>query len=119
MSTHASIIYKTADGYAGIYCHFDGYPSHTGRVLNRHYSQPAKVAELIALGDISGFARDGLPDAYRDRGEDCPASTGATLKEVEAAIGGSFTYVFDGAAWTCNGKPLAEAIDKDDDGGDE
>lgn len=120
MSTHASIIHKTADGYAGIYCHFDGYPSHVGRVLARYYSEPAKVAELIAGGDISGLNRDGSADTYRDRdrGEDCPAYTGSTLAEVAAAIedrgGGRFTYVFDGAAWTCNGAPLAECIARDD-----
>ena len=119
MSTHASIIHKTADGYAGIYVHFDGYPRHTGRVLAKHFSDPAKVAELIALGDLRGLNSDGSADAFmRDRGEtDCHASTGATLKEVEAAIeergGGEFTYVFDGAACTCDGHPLAEVVGKD------
>jgi hypothetical protein len=41
-----------------IYCHSDGYPSHNGKLLLEHYQDPAKVDELLALGNISLLARD-------------------------------------------------------------
>lgn len=36
-----------------IYCHSDGYPEHAGAVLAGHYATPARLAELLALGDLS------------------------------------------------------------------
>lgn len=54
MSTRSTIALELADGTVKqIYCHSDGYLSYNGRILFEHYSDPAKVAELIALGDIS------------------------------------------------------------------
>ena len=40
-----------------IYCHFDGYPSHNGRILNESFKDHDKVKSLIDLGDIS-FLRE-------------------------------------------------------------
>lgn len=54
MSTRSDIIAKRADGrWASIYCHSDGYPKHNGRILDEHYADAARVAALIALGDLS------------------------------------------------------------------
>ena len=39
-----------------IYCHHDGYPDGVGRKLNEHYTDPLKVDELLALGDLSSLA---------------------------------------------------------------
>lgn len=49
------------------YCHYDGYPSHTGRVLAKHYQDPEKVAKLVALGGFSALTAE-LDDigAYDD-----------------------------------------------------
>ena len=54
MSTRSTIAIELADGTVKqIYAHSDGYLSYNGRLLFEHYSDPAKVAELMALGDIS------------------------------------------------------------------
>lgn len=54
MSTRSTIAIELADGTVKqIYAHSDGYLSYNGRLLFEHYSDPAKLAELIALGDIS------------------------------------------------------------------
>lgn len=69
-----------------IYCHFDGYPSHNGAMLLRHFRDEEKVRRLVQLGDLSCLAPklepdpgqehtfehpvDGVVVAYgRDRGE--------------------------------------------------
>lgn len=41
-----------------IYCHWDGYPSHNGRILLEHYTDVKKVKALMALGDLSSLAPD-------------------------------------------------------------
>ena len=122
MSTRSAIIMKTDDGYAGIYCHFDGYPSGVGQTLLDNYQDLEKVNDLIRLGDISqlgarvvpiGEHSYGQPEtnttvAYmRDRGESgCYFSAGATVAEVAATIGhNGYVYVFENSAWTCNDIP--------------
>jgi len=85
MATRSRIAIELADGSVeSIYCHWDGYPEHNGRLLTDHYTLPEKVQGLIDLGDISYLApileptdahsfnkpEDGVVVAYgRDRGE--------------------------------------------------
>ena len=54
MATRSLIGKQNADGtITNIYCHFDGYPEHNGVILQEHYSTPAKVDQLLALGNLS------------------------------------------------------------------
>ena len=54
LSTRSTIAIELADGTVKqVYCHSDGYLSYNGRILFEHYSDPAKLEELINLGDIS------------------------------------------------------------------
>ena len=36
-----------------VYCHYDGYLSYTGEILNKHYDS-SRANELVARGDNSG-----------------------------------------------------------------
>ena len=85
MATRSRIGIQTESGEVkSIYCHWDGYPEHNGKILVNHYTDRAKVEALIELGDISLLdksvecpkghsfenAVDGHTVAYgRDRGE--------------------------------------------------
>jgi hypothetical protein len=54
MSTRSMIAKKLPDGrFRAIYSHWDGYPSHNGRILLEHYSDSAKLDRLLDLGNIS------------------------------------------------------------------
>lgn len=54
MSTRSRIGILEPNGtVTSIYCHFDGYLSHNGRILVNHYQDESKIRELINLGDIS------------------------------------------------------------------
>jgi len=105
-----------------VYCHWDGYLEHNGSILNKHYSNSAKVNNLIALGDLSSlrpeigekhtFSRldSTLPEAEyealygnmctfytRDRGEDAPFKVFPTLAKAQDYFEGSwceYLYVF-------------------------
>ena len=135
MGTRSSIAIKTEDGIKAIYCHWDGYVDHNGRILREHYDTPSKVADLIALGDLSSLRQEigqvhsfdadrgpepelGLTDdwcvAYgRDRGETgTEAQTFKTISEwveSEAERWCEYFYLFDGQDWiVSNGKKDAD-----------
>lgn len=117
MGTRSAIIVKVGKGYKGIYCHWDGYPSHVGRILHEHYNTQDKANALVALGDLSslkeniappvGFTHtfdkpiDNVTVAYgRDRGETgIETKVGSTAKEVADRIDHAFCYVFKRGQW--------------------
>lgn len=85
MSTRSWILLKNENELKGIYCHFDGYYEHVGRILKEHYNSRSKVESLISLGAISFLEKSiekpeghtfdnpipGYTVAYhRDRGEE-------------------------------------------------
>ncbi len=56
MGTRSNIARLNNDGsYDVIYCHWDGYPSHNGKILLEHYTTPAKIAELLSIGSLSSL----------------------------------------------------------------
>lgn len=56
MGTRSNIGIQNLDGsYDIIYCHWDGYPEHNGKLLYEHYQDIKKIRELIALGDLSSL----------------------------------------------------------------
>ena len=56
MATRSMIGVRRPDGKVeAIYCHWDGYLDHNGRILLHHYTDLEKVKALIALGDLSSL----------------------------------------------------------------
>lgn len=109
MATRSTIAIENEDGsVSGIYCHWDGYISHNGTILKDHYTNEAKVRELIALGDISSLgarigtahdfnsAPDGECNAYgRDRGEpNTAARTCHSWQQFLDEGGQEYDYLF-------------------------
>jgi hypothetical protein len=111
MGTPAAIIQKTENGYRGIYCNYDGYPSHVGKILKEHYTDPNKVSELLDLGELSSLgervnpigphswkdSEDGTTVAYhRDRQERLKkAHESDNLQELIRDLGADYNYLFD------------------------
>lgn len=59
MATRSTISLEFADGTVGqVYCHWDGYLEHNGKMLQEYYTDPFKLQKLIDLGDLSSLARD-------------------------------------------------------------
>jgi len=58
MATHSAIGVMHGDKCKAVYCHWDGYLSHNGRILLEHYSDSAKANHLVALGDISSLGKE-------------------------------------------------------------
>jgi hypothetical protein len=60
MSTRSDIIVHCNDGhFRRVYCHWDGYPSHNGKILRNSYNDRGLATNLVALGDISSLGDKG------------------------------------------------------------
>jgi hypothetical protein len=56
MGTRSTIALEFADGTVEqVYCHWDGYLEHNGKILQEHYTDPFKLRDLIDLGDLSSL----------------------------------------------------------------
>ena len=56
MATRSTIAIEYADGTVGqVYCHWDGYLEHNGKILFENYSNPFILRDLIDQGDISSL----------------------------------------------------------------
>ena len=74
MGTRSTIALEFADGTVEqVYCHWDGYLSNNGQILAKHYMNPFKVKQLLALGGFSSLeasVEDTKKTAYTQRGEE-------------------------------------------------
>ena len=56
MATRSTIALEFADGTVQqVYCHWDGYLDHNGKLLQEHYSNPFILRDLIDQGAISSL----------------------------------------------------------------
>ena len=73
MGTRSTIALEFADGTVEqVYCHWDGYIEHNGKILAEHYMDPFKVRDLINLGGFSSLdttVEATAVTAYTQRGE--------------------------------------------------
>jgi hypothetical protein len=74
MGTRSTIALEFADGTVEqVYCHWDGYLEHNGKILAGHYINPFKLKKLLALGGFSSLettVEGTAATAYTQRGEE-------------------------------------------------
>lgn len=59
MATRSTIALEFADGSVGqVYCHWDGYLQHNGKILLDNYMDPFKLRDLIDLGSVSSLGAE-------------------------------------------------------------
>jgi len=73
MGTRSTIALEFADGTVQqVYCHWDGYLEHNGKILFENYSNPFILRDLIDQGDMSslgpniGFEHPFSPHASKE-----------------------------------------------------
>ena len=54
MGTRSRIGIMHGDKVKSVYCHWDGYLAHNGKMLDEYYDS-ARANELVALGDVSSL----------------------------------------------------------------
>ena len=108
-----SIVDEKGNGRT-IYCHWDGYPSHNGKILKNHYNTVEKVNELINLGNLSilGEERGKKVDFdtydssktnqclsyHRDRGESIKNTAPTSFTKIPKE-GEEYDYLFKNNKW--------------------
>jgi hypothetical protein len=116
MATRSTITVRTSSNERKeIYCHWDGYPDHVGKILKEHYNTQEKAEALIALGDLSSLepsisAPDGEEHSFnkpytgvcvaygRDRGNsDTSARTKTNSEPTDRQ---AFNYFFENGEWS-------------------
>ena len=129
MGTRSRIAVMHGDKVKSVYCHWDGYLSNNGAILQEHYDS-TKANNLVALGDLSSlrpeigekhaFSRLEVPmdgEAYdklygnmttfygRDRGETGTewkvAHSFAEFLEQVDNCGGEYYYIMKDGVWYC------------------
>jgi hypothetical protein len=86
-----------------VYCHYDGYLSYTGDILNKHFDSTA-ANMLIARGDNSGVKETVAEmNFYSDRGEEDVSwqvahSFEEFLDQVQGC-GGEYYYIMRDGVW--------------------
>jgi hypothetical protein len=129
MATRSHIGVRNTDGTIDyIYCHFDGYPAHNGKILTDHYADMDKVNALMKLGDLSILGseigeRQDFDDrsthnrdwclAYgRDRNEPNTSVKNGNYNDIISDTQVDYVYIFDGDYWECfNTYDLEQHID--------
>lgn len=129
MSTRSNIGILLPDSKVrAVYCHYDGYPSGVGKVLQHHYTSRNKIDRLISLGALS-FLGEKIGEsnpfnkavkeiccAYaRDRGEELEIlsfpSTQAFLEQKNLHI--EWRYLWTGSEWkTSNGEGTSRPLEE-------
>ena len=141
MGTRSRIGVMHGEQCKSVYCHWDGYLEHNGRILLEHYDS-AKANQLVAHGDLSSLApelhangdshsfaspKEGVCVFYgRDRGEtDVDWAVDSTFEEFLERVDNctaEYYYIMKDGVWYCgdaydntplSGKlvPLAEALE--------
>lgn len=125
MSTRSNIGVLNADGTVqAVYCHFDGYPTGVGAVLQKHYNDDAKARKLVSMGGISTIGPEiGESNPFPEKGDDrdCCFYTRDRGEELEIGVHESakaymerfdvfieYRYLWDGKRWLCCGVPYPE-----------
>jgi hypothetical protein len=119
MATRSNIgIVNDNGSVTGIYCHWDGYPEHNGKLLLKHYTDSERINGLMSLGSLSILAenlystdihtfnnpQEGVCVAYgRDRGEKNADSKSFTnISEFEKYANrttADYQYLFNNGKW--------------------
>jgi hypothetical protein len=98
MSTRSTISIETPEGIRSIYCHFDGFLDHNGKILKEHYDTAEKVNALIDLGDISSLGEDLKKTVayHRDRKEPLHIDKVNTTSDIDTQ---DYNYLFRDGKW--------------------
>lgn len=125
MATRSTIAMLNDDGsVTAVYCHWDGYIEHNGRILKEHYTNKDKIEDLLSKGGISSLGENIYPSEldphdfetpqngvtvfyHRDMCDELevrkfPSKSAYMLAIQGNKISQEYNYLFDGEDWLCS-----------------
>jgi len=111
MGTRSNIAYERPNGQVIVtYCHYDGYPSYNGVILNENYDTPKTAEELASQGYLSSL-KPTLKDSLEGRANIEPPqiyhSYHSYLNDIQWDI--EWIYIFRRGQWY-----VSEGMEVDD-----
>ncbi len=114
MGTRSNIAYEQPNGNVIVtYCHWDGYPTYNGQVLNDHYNNPKKAEEIANQGYISSLkptVKESIEDRANNEAPRLYNSLNAYLMDMSWDI--EYAYIYSHNQWYCNDNNLMQ-VDPD------
>lgn len=104
MSTRSFIGYRDEnDKFVGMYCHYDGYPEHVGKILVEHHNSFTAAEAIVEGSQIRNFDHDGTIVRFGDG--DGAFEDYESLEEV-LSNGFDYAYVYSTMdnCWKCYGR---------------
>lgn len=115
MATRSRISFERPDGKVrSIYCHWDGYPEHNGKILLENYNE-SNLDALMDLGDLSTLGTTPVEDpngwtsghdetkciTYKSRGEtDVDALEFDNIEDFNKNVPEEeYNYIFQQGEW--------------------
>ena len=106
MSTRCRIAIQNKDqSYNSIYCHFDGYPQHTGKLLAQYWTNIENVSSLINSGDVSVLDRSYQKTKFYSREYNTAITQALIAKDLDELLqqtqdcGGEYVYAYINNHW--------------------
>ena len=98
MGTSATISMDVNNKVKAIYCHFDGYPNHTGVTLKRFYTNDKLIKELIDGGPCS-FLDKNINEIERSNNNKLYVSYNTLEEMYRKRSETSYYYHWDSHQW--------------------
>lgn len=97
MATRAAIGFVSGSEIHTIYSHYDGYPSHVGKILQTYFRSMKLAEDLVYGTSIRNFDSDGTVARYSDGAHEISDTP------CEAIEGYDYLYLFDSEKqeWAC------------------
>jgi hypothetical protein len=98
------------DQFFGIYCHYDGYPENTGKILLQDYTTPEKIEKLLTRGSIRALN----PDIEQSELLDSKVLNFIVLPYDVMERGIEYVYLWKEGQWLCssNGGKIFNPLQK-------
>ena len=104
MGTRSNIAYEQPNGEVIVtYCHWDGYPTYNGQMLNDHYNNHKKAEQIANQGYLSGL-KETIALSIEDKIHQDPPFV---YKSIDSFLGDisfdiEYAYIFTRGQWYCN-----------------
>ena len=114
MSTRSFICIEGLDGgFQGIYCHYDGYPEHVGKILVEHHNSVSAAEAIVNGPQIRNFDHDGTIARFGDGTPD-DSETYLELKDaLESGFDYAYLYSTQENCWKCFGRKIGGVYELD------
>lgn len=101
MGTRSMIGMQTDMGIVGTYCHWDGYLSHNGKILQDHYNTPERALAVSRAGYISALEADLEKSIAESANTDKPSNHKTERGFISYAAGSDceYAYLFKDGKW--------------------